>query len=1269
MARSPTLTGSVLVATVATLAILSGLAGVLLTGPSPATGAIGGTLPAAPGLHTGSAQLDRLASSPAGATSPPAAQPARPGAAFASPAAVSTPLVVRPATAVDAQTVGPLPAVSSPYRTTPAPMGVSDLGLGSTGAYAYETTSFEGTFELNSFSAFSPANSSIASAEAPNWVSLQLNAVAVNVSSLAGKPAGTFWVQNGVRFNGTDLLFEDNVWNFSSSALMLPPSSLYGQIGSIHSSRAGDYYAGVTATLGVTLPFTVQLFTNITSTTGGHTVVHVAYYLHEGAGSVSETYDTVTFNGSAPSSPSEFLVDGFTENPIGSLYDAELVLGGDGGGSNANLLDLAGSATLDRWNATGTDYESIPSAYDFGADSSETVLGVAASYTGTTVHLTQGPSFLEGLWNTVSSGVAPSFGPGWIQVQLTVSPSYAFAFATNATLAAGPLTDADYSFAPTTRAGALTADLPTPPTGDPYVFSAWADGYATASVRVGNNSTAITPALLTLTKSASTIDAPVYLLGTSQAQAFGTARATGTGYDGHSSTLWQNASVDALAAPFLRLNFADAPTFQLFASESVNLTVKLNSFVQAPTSFTYTTSQGTGATFVGWTQGYFFYGGHGRFTVANVTIAGVPPSTSLSSPPATVELYHVAGATVENVSVTNAGIGVNVLDSTTVRAVDLQATNGGIALSATGSSGITVQLSNASGRNSDGFVSKVVSLNNTTTVLLGHIKVADYAVAVASTQGTGLTVNNVTVSSNAIGFDANRTDTGKVTNLTVGGVAVANAGSWTFSSHLAFGDVSVDNGFGLDLTNDTTVSVDGGTAIGLGSAVVAQFNDSSGGTFSHLVANEGAAAANLQSCSDVTLASFFAGNGSVGAFVNHSSDVSGSGFTSYHLSVGLYVNATPGGSYTDFTTSFASVGAFVQNSTGLTITDVTATNATLGDGLAFTNQSTAEAYPMAGVALLNDSRITISQVSATEYPYAVWTNHTAHLTISGVTSWYGYSAVSANWTNDSAIRQVFAYGNYEAEYIDNCTETNLTTSTLEASTFVGMYLSNGAHDTIDYNNFVANNASGISGPFRLVHDQAYANGSSASILATDVFVDNYWSDRGAGSAYTINLNASVKDRSPLSAFYATYLEFSEQGLPTAGQWSVALSQVVYTANVSLFYVPGWVLTPGSLPFFVVSVSGLAAHPAAGFANWTGADLVEPIVFGAPGSSSAGPSLSSLYLYAAIGAVVAVVAVVAVLALRRKPPATPPSRGGGSSPSGPSPPPPPGGREWSPDELS
>ena len=42
------------------------------------------------------------------------------------------------------------------YPSTPAPMGLSDLGVGSDGPYAYNATSFAANLTIHSFSAYSP---------------------------------------------------------------------------------------------------------------------------------------------------------------------------------------------------------------------------------------------------------------------------------------------------------------------------------------------------------------------------------------------------------------------------------------------------------------------------------------------------------------------------------------------------------------------------------------------------------------------------------------------------------------------------------------------------------------------------------------------------------------------------------------------------------------------------------------------------------------------------------------------------------------------------------------------------------------------------------------------------------------------------------------------------------------------------------------------------------------------------------------------------------
>ncbi|EQD80358.1 Peptidase A5, thermopsin, partial [mine drainage metagenome] len=95
------------------------------------------------------------------------------------------------------------------------------------------------------------------------------------------------------------------------------------------------------------------------------------------------------------SSPApSYLISGNTLTPIGLLNDAELILGGPGGGSTTTLYNLNGSMKMHYLNANGV-YGNMPSAYDFGTDTGETSQGVAVAWSQSdTANLNTGPSFL-----------------------------------------------------------------------------------------------------------------------------------------------------------------------------------------------------------------------------------------------------------------------------------------------------------------------------------------------------------------------------------------------------------------------------------------------------------------------------------------------------------------------------------------------------------------------------------------------------------------------------------------------------------------------------------------------------------------------------------------------------------------------------------------------------------------------------------------------------------------------------------------------------------
>ncbi len=314
-------------------------------------------------------------------------------------------------------TVAPL------YSSAPAPNGIGDFGIknvsGTLVGYNYNTSSFEGTVSLNSLNPLYLLN------DAPNTVSMQLNTVLNNVT-LFGNSNYSFWTQNVIVYSARThtLSLEDNLWNFSSPAAYLSSNAIYNSTGVVYP------YPGVHIALGpsftINEPFTVHLYLNSTLL-NNRNVVYFNYSIPQI--SKSGTYDRVTFNSTYGVSPAfktpqaNFLVSGTRVTPTGYLlYDAELMIGGPGGGSTTDIYGINGSMSLKYWNSTTDSYYNVPSAYNFGTDTGETSSGVSIYWNTTDVaYLNAGPSILNGMWGINSDS-------GYVKVTGSISPSNAFLF-------------------------------------------------------------------------------------------------------------------------------------------------------------------------------------------------------------------------------------------------------------------------------------------------------------------------------------------------------------------------------------------------------------------------------------------------------------------------------------------------------------------------------------------------------------------------------------------------------------------------------------------------------------------------------------------------------------------------------------------------------------------------------------------------------------------------------------------------------------------------
>ncbi|WP_298279580.1 thermopsin family protease, partial [Ferroplasma sp.] len=310
------------------------------------------------------------------------------------------------------------------YTNAPAPMGIGDFGVtndstGSLVSQNFNTTSFEGVVNISSLNALYSSK-----CFEPRSVSFQLNTVLANVT-LFGITNYTMWTQNVIVYSTRthELSFEDNLWNFSSPASYLTSNAIYKSIGNNY------MYPGVHIAIGPTYkldtPFLVYLYINTTNI-DSRNAVYFNYSIP--ALSESGTYNEVIFNSTygMPSSyktPMDYFeVNGNKVTPTGYLlYDAELMIGGPGGGSTTQIYNVNGNMKLLFLNDTTKAYTSVPSAYDYGTDTGETSQGVSVYYTGTTAHLSTGPSFLHGLWNITNN-------PGYITLEGKISPSNGYVF-------------------------------------------------------------------------------------------------------------------------------------------------------------------------------------------------------------------------------------------------------------------------------------------------------------------------------------------------------------------------------------------------------------------------------------------------------------------------------------------------------------------------------------------------------------------------------------------------------------------------------------------------------------------------------------------------------------------------------------------------------------------------------------------------------------------------------------------------------------------------
>lgn len=315
------------------------------------------------------------------------------------------------------------------YGTVPAPMGVADYGIQEVGGVNVPTLNFyqsiSGRLSMNEISLNYPNSAG------PDEYSIQLNTIASNIT-LFGNSSYQMWTQNVVYYYQSthSLHLLDAIVNFTNSDFNFSANTVIAGNG-FYAPGFGYFFPEGPA-LTVPEPFTIQFYNNLT-VVDGDSAVYFNYSVSSPNGVQSGSYDLVIFNSQPPTGPPItsvqplYEVNGYQLSGTGYIpLDAELILGGDGGGSTASIFDIDATMQLYLEAPGSSTYAPIPSAYSFGSETGESLEGIAEWASGgadPTVHLGPGPANEGPLW-----GVAGAPGFGYVTQTLHLQPTNAFVF-------------------------------------------------------------------------------------------------------------------------------------------------------------------------------------------------------------------------------------------------------------------------------------------------------------------------------------------------------------------------------------------------------------------------------------------------------------------------------------------------------------------------------------------------------------------------------------------------------------------------------------------------------------------------------------------------------------------------------------------------------------------------------------------------------------------------------------------------------------------------
>ena len=251
-------------------------------------------------------------------------------------------------------------------------MGIGDFGVGTDlSPYEYNTSEFLGNFSWQSLNFNEGGNTEFTN---------QLNVV---LQFVKGGVTYAYWIQDVAFMDSASdgLTFENNIWNFTNTCMNSTAVQGNGTVNAY--SGCQGYYATEPTTqpggsLTMSSPGDFALLVRSYETGSGQPEVAFEYW--DGVTSYYVTYDNVIWPwATGLSSDNNFLVDGNSLNPLGLFYDAELTIGGPGGGAATEAQDLTHiTSRLLYWN--GHNFEAPPSVWNFGSNTAEAVSNIQSIF-------------------------------------------------------------------------------------------------------------------------------------------------------------------------------------------------------------------------------------------------------------------------------------------------------------------------------------------------------------------------------------------------------------------------------------------------------------------------------------------------------------------------------------------------------------------------------------------------------------------------------------------------------------------------------------------------------------------------------------------------------------------------------------------------------------------------------------------------------------------------------------------------------------------------